>query len=220
MRPGTDFVLAIGGRVRQERKAQALTLKEASGRIGISHAYLSDIEHGKVAPTWRVLDGVCTWRGQSLEWLLFGEEEAAERVDDESCVHELAGHYTTDRQVRLPLVGRVSANPHPEVIWEPIDPPEYREVPKGAVALEVRGDSMQPVAYEGQAVIAVDLPVENGDLVAVEMKDGRQFFKRWWWREGRKLAILESVRREAIEPPVPIKLRDCRHVWRVVGVLF
>ena len=128
--------------------------------------------------------------------------------------------YTRLHPVRIQLVGRVSANPDPDVIWDEIDPPEYRELPKGAFALEVRGDSMRPVAMPGQAVIAVDDPVENGDLAAVELRDGRQLFKRWWWRKGRKNAILESVRREAIEPPVSVKLRDCRHVWKVIGVLF
>jgi len=196
-----------------------LTLREAGAACGISHAYFSQIEHGRRIPPGRVLLEVSSWRDRDINWFLFGDEGIYEAATAEE-VAEGEGFYTTRHPLRLRLVGRVSANPAPDVSWEPIDPPEYRELPQGAVALEVRGDSMRPVAYDGQAVIAVNAPVENGDLVAVEMKDGRQFFKRWWWRKGRKQAILESVRREAIEPPVPIRLRDCRRVWKVVGVLF
>ena len=162
------------------------------------------------------------WIGDVIIGAQHNAEAAAlsqEWSDAAPCIHEAAGHYGSDLPVRLPLVGRVSANPRPDVIWEPIDPPEFREVPRGAVALEVRGDSMQPVAYEGQAVIAVDEPLDDGDLAAVEMSDGTQYFKRWW-QSSPTQAILVSVSHATIEPPVPIRLRDCRRVWKIVGVLF
>ena len=217
-RGGTGLAAAVGKRLLACRKAARLTQVEAAELLGISGGYLSELESGKKKPSIDVLEKACVAYRQTLEWLLFGEEEGL--PDEAEGVAEGDAIYCRQRLHRFELVGRVSANPEPDVIWEPVDPVEHRELPEGVVALEVRGDSMRPVAFEGQAVLAVELPVENGDLVAVEMKDGRQFFKRWWWREGRKLAILESVRREAIEPPVPIKLRDCRRVWKIVGVLF
>lgn len=152
--------------------------------------------------------------GVSAAWLLFGEAGSGEVVGEGEAA------YTSRAAVRVPIVGRVSANPRTNVIWEPVDPPEYAELPRGAVALEVRGDSMRPVALPGQHVLAVPGDPENGNLVAVEMKDGRQFFKRWWWTKGRERAILESVRREEIEPPVVVTRRQLRRVWRILGILF
>lgn len=199
--------------------AQEMTQTEAAGRLHVPLSTLNGILRGRQGVTQTMAELLRDNLGIDPSWLLFGDE-AADPASTAGCVHDADGHYTTVRPIRVPLVGRVSANPAPDVIWEAVEPPEYRELPRGAVALEVRGDSMRPVAMPGQAVIAVELPIENGDLAAVEMKDGRQLFKRWWWREGRKAAILESVRREAIEPPVPVRLRDCLHVWKVIGVLF
>lgn len=108
------------------------------------------------------------------------------------------------------------------MLWDPIEAGEegYAELPEGVVALEVRGSSMEPVAYAGQSVLAVPETPRNGDLVAVELRDGRQFFKRWWWRKGRTTAELLSVSPVQIAPPIPIRRRDIRKAWRVIGVLF
>ena len=79
---------------------------------------------------------------------------------------------------------------------------------------------MAPVAFDGQHVLGVEATPENGWLVAVELKDGRQLFKRWWWTEGRRKAILGSVRREQIEPPVVVRWSQVRRAWHIIGVLF
>ena len=218
---------AAASRLLHAMSARGLSQAEVAAAAGVSPQYVNNVVRGRTGLSVRFAEQLADGLGVSPTYLLFGEGpmdagEAVARLrgDRRVCVGEDEAFYTPRRAVRVPLVGRVSANPEPDVIWEAVEPREYRELPQGAVALEVRGDSMRPVAMPGQAVLAVDAAVENGDLVAVEMRDGRQMFKRWWWREGRRAAILESVRREAIEPPVPVKVRDCRHVWRVIGVLF
>ena len=159
--------------------------------------------------------------GTSPGWLLFGQgPERLRDLAEGEAVGEREAGYCEGRRHRFPLVGRVSASSDPEVLWEAVEPTEQCELPEGVVAMRVRGSSMQPVAYDGQHVLAVELPLRNGDLAAVELRDGRQFFKRWWWREGRKVAELVSVTGERIEPPVPIRVKQIRRAWRIVGVLF
>jgi len=52
-------------------------------------------------------------------------------------------------------------------------------VPGDLIAFEVRGDSMQPLALDGQVVLALrDVRPTDGDLAVIEMKDGTHSFKR------------------------------------------
>ena len=57
-----------------ERRRARLTLKEAGERCGgVSHAYMSQIEHGRRVPSEAMIDAVCSWNGCERDWLVFGE---------------------------------------------------------------------------------------------------------------------------------------------------
>ena len=155
-----------------------LSQADLARKVGVTPVYVNAIVRGRTGVTLKFADRLRSAVGLSPYYILFGEGpvqaavakarlDVDPRVVSDAAVGEDGAFYTTLRPLRVPLMGRVSANPNPDVIWEPVDPPEYRELPKGAVALEVRGDSMRPVAMPGQAVIAVELPIANGDLAAV-----------------------------------------------------
>lgn len=57
----------------------------------------------------------------------------------------------------------------------------YYEKPKHrCFALRVNGDSMQTTLKDGDIVLVdMDIPVKDGDLVAVKLKDGSQYIKRY-----------------------------------------
>jgi transcriptional regulator with XRE-family HTH domain len=215
---GTALVQAIGARIRQERQALGLTLASAGERLGITHAYLSEIERGKKPPPYRVLKAVGAWRGRSIEWLLFGEEglaaEGTGQVGEEMAPYGAAG------PACLPVAGEVAAGPEPSIVETPAQPRRWHRLPKGARLLEVRGDALRPVALPGQHVLVVEGKGQDGDLAVVELKDGRQLFRRCWWSEGGKQLTLESVGPEAGQPPLVVPTARVRRVWRLVGVLF
>lgn len=215
LRGGTLFVREVGQRIRQERKALALTLSAAGKRLGISHAYLCEIEKGKKPPPYRVLEGVSSWRSRDLEWLLFGEESPATEL-----VAEEGQTYTARRPPKLPVVGTVGSDDKHRAVWEPVEPPDWYELPGGAKLVEVRGDALRPVALDGQHLVVVEGTASNGELVAVELKDGIQLFRRWWWDEAQKRATLESVTPDTAEPPIAVTPRQVARVWRIIGVLF
>jgi len=64
--------------------------------------------------------------------------------------------------------------------------------PDNLVGFRVRGDSMEPIARDGQLVlIEKGAPVKDGDLAIVELKDGTRSFKRVH-RKGKQV-ILQPV---------------------------
>ena len=217
-RRNTPFAREVGHRIGSARKRQGLTLHEAGAKLGISHAYLSEIEHGKRVAPLPLLERVAEWTPHEFDWLLFGDEETS----DARGVAEADRAYRTPRAIRLPIVGRASAGPQSNVVWDPIDPPEWHELPANARLIEVKGDSMRPLVWPGQKVIAVEAggDLSNGDLAVVELREGRQLFKRWWADRDRERVTLTSLRTDEPEPPLVVTARQVRRAWRIIGVLF
>jgi len=121
---------------------------------------------------------------------------------------------------RLPITHRASADPNAVVAWDPVEPGRWFEIPEEATLIEVHGESMLPLARDGQHIVGVEQSVDNGDLAAVQDNKGRLYFKRVWWRKGRRAMLLESVRREIVEPPVALTAKQIKRVWKIIGVLF
>jgi len=223
LRGGTELVRKIGQRIHQERKALSLTLVAAGKRLGISHAYLCEIEKGRKPAPFRILDGVGQWRGRSLEWLLFGEDTPDATPGDR--VGEGQAAYATRTPPSLPVVGKVMPSAPTDEgaathAWQPVEPPESHAMPLGARLFEVQGNSLRPIALDGQHLVVLEGEATDGELAAVELKDGTQLIRRWWWDDEHKRVTLESIAREAAEPPVIVMPRQVSLVWRIVGVLF
>ena len=64
---------AAGRRVRELRGFD-MTQREFADRIGISQAYLSNVEHGKVEVGAEILLRIAREFGRTIEWLLTGED--------------------------------------------------------------------------------------------------------------------------------------------------
>ena len=214
-RRNSPLMCAIGQRIRDERRALGMTQRELAQRLGIKQPNLAAIEKGRVSPTTETLETVCRLRGRSLEWLLFGEESRVPLVSDAE------EPYVTRQgaKLRLPVVARVSGKPGSGVVWDDLRPHPWHDLPAGAQLIAVRDDSLRPVASPGQKVLAVEEPARDGDLVALELKDGRRLFKRWWRRDERTV-VLAGIRPDEPEAPLIETRRNIRRVWRILGVLF
>lgn len=197
---------SIGGRVRSERTAKGLIQEKAASLVGVSGPFFCQVEKGDRAPSWQLLEAVCSWRGKPLEWLLFGEEGEEEGDVPELAVAEGQPYIRRNRAVRLPVTGRAAADAGSVVAFDAIDPPEWVEIPPGAQVIRVEGDSMVPVALDGQVAVFVPEPPESGGLGLVELKDGRQWFKRVWQFEDHW--VLESM--VVGEEPVVVRPKDVR----------
>lgn len=94
----------------------------------------------------------------------------------------------------------------------------YRQsiaLPEGAHLVRVCGDSMVPIALDGQAVWVVDAKPGDGDLAVIEPRDGPMLFKRVYRRDHG----WECVSANPAPEFKPVSLRDAevRRIRKVVG---
>ena len=173
-----------------------LTQAGLAEAAGCRQPTISRILAGKQALTEAMAERLAPVLGVSPLYLLYGVSE--EQVRGGPTAAEGTAWYGR----RIPVVSIAAANPLSNVAWEPLDPPEWIEIPPACQAVEVRGDSMAPVVLDGQRVIYdPDQFPQDGDLAFVRLNDGRQFIKRWW-PEGPRV-FLESI--GARDPRVPRK---------------
>jgi len=64
---------AVGRRVRELRGFD-MNQQEFAARVGISQAYLSNVEHGKVEVGAEIVLRIAREFDKSMEWLLTGED--------------------------------------------------------------------------------------------------------------------------------------------------
>jgi len=193
---------AVGKRIRSERKHQGWTQEAAAARLSVSGPFLSQVEAGARAPSWELIEAVCSWRGQAIEWLLFGEYAESST--------------SVPTPYRLVVSRRAAANPRSRVAWEPVEGVAVT-IPGDAIAVEVVGDSMEPVALDGQVALFVAQAPSHGDLAYVELRDGRSFFKRAWIYEREW--VLVSVSPRPGEEPVVVPTRQVARAFRWKGTL-
>lgn len=118
----------------------------------------------------------------------------------------------------VPVVVTISGGPDASMIWEPLeneDPLDYTE----CQAARVRGDSMSPVAWDGQyAIFHPGREVRDGDLAVISLEDGEIMFKRIFHDDENNLLICESVKEG--HRPRNVKLDDVKWAHKVIGVRF
>lgn len=184
----------IGGRLREVRLRQELTLGEVEALCGISKSMLSQIERGKVNPTFATLWHITRSLGVGIGELLGEVQSAPEAVRSYEHIKVLstptitaADGLCTTRilsprryalpfewyEIRLKPGGQLMANAHGRGEWE------HMTVVQGQVTQVIGGDEV--LISEGETIrYAADQPhgVRNdGDrdskvvLVVIPMKD-------------------------------------------------
>lgn len=72
--PGADGEVHVGSRVRELRQAQGLSARELATRAGVSAAYLSRLENGRLSPTVSTLSRVMRAMGEPVSKVFGGED--------------------------------------------------------------------------------------------------------------------------------------------------
>jgi len=62
-------------------------------------------------------------------------------------------------------------------------------LPQDAHLVRISGDSMIPIALDGQSVWVVNVLPHDGDLAVIEPRDGPLLFKRVYRRDHQPLAL-------------------------------
>lgn len=128
-----------------------------------------------------------------------------------------------------PVVEREDDAPEPGAVrtyrtgggdrWGAVEEPpaEYTPLPqpRDLLAFKVQGPSMEPVAREGQTVLALKnvLP-KDGDLAHIELADGTVTFKRVYLRGPRWLLVPVNPAFDPMDVPAT-EIRRAMKVWGV-----
>ena len=165
---------------------------------GIDAALLGRYENG-VEPTASKLATIIQATRCSAAWLLTGEGEMFDGPAE---------------PLHIPTY-RTGGGLH-WVVSEDLEPYDTT-IPSGLVAYQVSGDSMEPLARDGQIVLALrGVQPRYGDLAVVEMNDGTHTFKRYC-PEGDQVMLV------SVNPghqPELVRGRDIRSAMKVWGVKF
>lgn len=152
--------MSLALRIKQARAAANLSQRELAKRSGLSQQLISKLENGLVTSTTEVF-GLAGILGVDPRWLATGIGGGD---------REFAGC--------VPLISWVSAGNWRELADQRSDEevvPVTCKVGKGAYALRIQGDSMEPVFPDG-SIIVVDpsLEARHGSFVVVRLDNAAQ----------------------------------------------
>ncbi|BEU88715.1 hypothetical protein TAMA11512_21790 [Selenomonas sp. TAMA-11512] len=146
-------------KIKEYRKLQKMTQKELGEKIGVKHNTVSGYENGTNEPEQDILFKIAAALDVSINDL-FPETRS-----------DVTTTRTQKKGIRIPVLGSVVAGIPLEAIEDIID---YEEIDEELArtgdffALQVRGDSMEPVLYEKDVVIVrKQTTADTGDIAIV-----------------------------------------------------
>ena len=146
-------------KIKEYRKLKRMTQKELGAKIGVKHNTVSGYENGTNEPEQDILFKIAAALDVSINDLF---PETRSNVAD--IRHQKKG-------IRIPVLGYVAAGIPLEAIEDIID---YEEIDEELArtgdffALQVHGESMEPVLYEDDVVIVRKQPTaDTGDIAIV-----------------------------------------------------
>jgi len=162
--------------------------------------------NGETDPSPSVLTRVAQHTERTPQWLLTGS--------DEGITSRSRG------RSRIPIRACASAADALGVchVAESLSPYDTKhiELPENLHAVRVHGDSMVPVALDGQHVLVSDKEAESGDLAVIECRDGRIIVKRISVTDH--VVSAASLNPDPHYKPIILKRSEIRRMRKIVGV--
>jgi phage repressor protein C with HTH and peptisase S24 domain len=175
----------IGMRLREAFKHLGLSIAEVAKITGIPYPTLQDYLNDKRTPGGANLQKISMHLHISIDWLLTGQGPMF-REEDKSRVKPPPNAKIIEI-TNIPVVAKVGAG-FPHLNFDDIEVLYYipfpaESAPKNAFAVEVNGDSMEPLLQEGDIVVCqpfsglpVDIP--NSKIVVIANSWGELLIKR------------------------------------------
>ncbi|RJQ50079.1 MAG: XRE family transcriptional regulator [Nitrospiraceae bacterium] len=174
----------LGKRIKMARIKAGLSQGELAGKLGIAYPTLSKYEQGHRTPDSILLGKIAAILGCDPGWLLADEGERQ------------AGYprpAVTLPVVRIPVLSRISSD-FPEHVSDKIT--EYislPDMPGGAYAFTVRGESMSPVVKDGDYVVFIAYAdINDGDIVLANNEWGESLLRRYHKKGNTVFLISEN----------------------------
>ena len=201
MSPKSRIAIEFGERLRVLAKAVG-GQKALAERLGWSQAQVSQYCRGYNAPGLEVLQKIqkktsCNW-GYLVGELAtpFASETPGKRAEGIDTYVAGGGADWT-------------VNQHQE--------PYQTAVPSNMTGYELQSDSMEPLAHQGQVVIAMsNVDAQDGELALVQFHDGRHTFKRIYHERDQVILVPVNPHHK----PEVRSAHEMRYAWKVWGIKF
>ena len=194
VRTRRKFSRQFGEWVREQRLRAGESQVERSGRLGISPAYLSQIEHG-VVPEKAILERLAAALDEDAEeWLQAAGEASAPHPEpaDQPGIRETGRTYTpVPSDTSLPVAGMLRAGSMVDAQEDPGEtfPCLQEHAAQADYVVRVEGWSMFPELKPGDYVaVRKTTTAQVGDIVVARQGD-QTLIKRLAGRRGRQLRL-------------------------------
>jgi phage repressor protein C with HTH and peptisase S24 domain len=197
-------------RIRTIRKKLGLTQMEFAEKLGKSWRTIQDWEAGKRNIPEPELRLISQTFNISYEWLKTGQGEIFEKKPSIEEIIAVEQRRIKENSILVPVVGKAGAGfPQMKFDIEVVGYIETKKIPRvnpsDLIAIEVRGDSMEPTLQEGDKVIAKiyigdGLDIPNRKIVIVANQDGELLVKRLIKKDGLILLTSDNPNYPPIVP--------------------
>ena len=213
----------VGERIHILRRRLKLSQQELAEKLGFGKraTTISDWERGKVYPRLSVLQKLIELFNVNPTWLLTGqgemflseqqskaEEEKQALQDSEESVRKfLAEHPQTIPLRPIPVINLQVPAGFPEMPLQEEQIIDYlylplNDIPRRAIAVQVKGESMSPTIRDGDIVVFEPVPVNiySGDIVIVRNEWGELMLKRYREKDGEVFLTSDNPEYPTVKP--------------------
>ncbi|MFZ8787805.1 XRE family transcriptional regulator [Thermocrinis sp.] len=198
----------IGKRIRELREVLGLTQKQFGERIGKSWRTVQDWEAGKSSIPDHTLRFISSTFGVSYKWLKTGQGEMWDRKvlvkELKEKTEEILESFTQIPVVRRSWVGYMEVAGFGLVSKETI-------LKGGQLAVQVKGDSMEPSLRNGDLVVfklytgdGSDVP--SGKIVIVRDRNGELLVRRLVRIEGVMMLVPDNPKYPPMQPSADLQI--------------
>ena len=168
----------IGSRIKKVRYSQNARQKSFAELLGCSNSYLSDIEKGRTKPSLELLISITYNTKCDLNWLITGKGSMVKQkiISDHKQKYTSEVDISNKIPVRpIPVLNTVPAG-YPETPFDDYVK-EWVLIPikiddDNAFALQVSGNSMEPIIKNGDyVIISPNSDIDSGDIGAFRINE-------------------------------------------------
>jgi len=216
-------VFHIGDVIKKLRLQRNWTLEELASAAKVNKGTLS-VQRGEGNPRGDTLQRTAKALGTTVEdmYAMLAGRATHRELDAEALDHDVSDYQRED----IPVIQEGEASPN-GLVWDAeaksvrdveeftSRPYDFRE--KGAYAVILRGDSMEPLLKRGmRLVVSQSQPVGDGDLVYVQLRSGERMTKIATRQSGGWLLASANP----AYPPRFVSTDEIAHIHRVAWVRF
>lgn len=179
--PGDPFDSTPRGLIKARRKEMGLSLDELAKRTGYQKSAIRNVEEGHTRAGEALLKQLAVHLDLPLEDLMGGSDMP--HLTGSGRTFGATANVNTPPGMSVKVIPLLSSAQAGVAQWD--DVYEHEGIPAfnikdpKAVAITIRGDSMEPKYQEGTvAIIYPSIEAKNGDLVIARLSDGSVMFKR------------------------------------------